>query len=78
MEHPAIYETLGKVSKGPESPTSSEASTSDSGASSPSISDQAKLTKNEFPPPSSDNTYEAINPAFEVDVKGAEQGQSKV
>ena len=78
MEDPTIYAALGKAAKGSESPTSSEASTSESGANSPSISDQAKLTKNEFPSPSLDNTYESINPAFEIDVKGAEQGQSKV
>ena len=81
MEHPAIYETISNAAKG--GALDSSDATSESGASSPSYSDCAKLTKHEFPP-ATDNTYETINgggqinSAFEVDVKGAAQGQSRV
>ena len=81
MEHPAIYETISNAAK--DGTLDSGDTTSDSAASSPGFSDQAKLTKHEYPP-ATDSTYETIdgaghyNTAFEVDIKGAVQGQSKV
>ncbi len=82
MEDPAIYESLGKVTKPLGSETSEASTSDDSGTSSPTFGDEARLTRHELPPAAESPAYTEdggeINPAFEVDVQGVEQGSSKV